>query len=87
MEHSPLFSRVVRHIGEYLEEDVSHLRPESRVSTAIPGLDSIKLFEMTLYLEDQLGVEFDESIMEHVDTMQDLIAYIQARAPQLAEST
>lgn len=86
MEPSPLFTQVVQHIGEYLEEDVSHLRPESRVTTAVPGLDSIKLFEMTLYLEDRLGVEFDETVMENVDTMQDLVNYIQSRSPRLAET-
>ena len=87
MEHAALFQEVVRYIGEYLEEDVSHLRPESRVTTAIPGLDSIKLFEMTLYLEDRLGVEFDESVMENIDTMADLVGYIASRAPGVAETS
>jgi acyl carrier protein len=85
MEQSPLFQQVVRLIGEYLEADVSHLRPDSRVSTAIPGLDSMKLFEMTLYLEDRLGVEFEESVMEHIDTMQDLVGYIESRSPRVGE--
>lgn len=84
MESSALFKRVVRHIGEYVEADVSYLRPESRVATAIPGITSIKLFEMTLYLEDCLGVEFEESVMEHIDTMQDFINYIESRSPKLA---
>lgn len=87
MDSSALFNRVVRHIGEYVEADVSHLRPDSRVATAIPGLDSVKLFEMTLYLEDCLGVEFEESVMERIDTMQDFIDYIQSRSPQLAEES
>jgi len=86
MEPSPaLFQQVVRHIGEYLEADVSHLRPDSRVSTAIPGLDSIKLFELTLYLEDCLGVELDESVMDHVETMRDFVGYIEARSPSRLE--
>ncbi|HYC88965.1 MAG TPA: acyl carrier protein [Thermoanaerobaculia bacterium] len=87
MEHASLFQDVVRYIGEYLEQDVSHLRPESRVATAIPGLDSIKLFEMTLYLEDRLGVEFDETVMEHIETMQDLVDYVATRTSGVAETT
>lgn len=85
MEPSPLFDRVVRHIGEYLETDVTHLRPDSRLATAVPGLDSIKLFELTLYLEDCLGVEFDESVMDHIETMQDLVAHIASRSEARAE--
>ena len=82
----PLFDRVVRLIGEYLETDVSYLRPESQISTAVPGLDSIKLFELTLYLEDSLGVELDESVMDHIGTLRDLVGYIEARSPASAAS-
>lgn len=86
MESSPaLFQQVVQHIGEYLETDVSHLRPDARVSTAIPGLDSIKLFELTLYLEDCLGVEFDESVMDHIETMRDFVGYIETRTSSRLE--
>lgn len=76
MDDSPLFERVVRHIGEYLEQDVSYLTPASRPATALAGLDSLKLFEMLLYLEDCFGVEFDDSVMEHMETLGQLVDYI-----------
>ena len=81
METSPLFERVVRHIGEYLEQDVSHLTPESRPATALAGLDSLKLFEMLLYLEDCFGVQFDDSVMEHMETLGQLVDYIARQTP------
>ena len=77
METSDLFKQVVKHIGEYLEADVTHLRMESRVTSAILGLDSFKIFEMVLYLEDCFKIEFDESIIENIDTMQELVMHIQ----------
>jgi acyl carrier protein len=76
VDKSVLFERVVRHIGEYLETDVSHLTPESRPATALAGLDSLKLFEMLLYLEDSFGITFDDSVMEHVETLGALVDYI-----------
>jgi acyl carrier protein len=72
-----LFQRVVQHIGEYLETNVSHLTLDSRPATALPGLDSLKVFEMFLYLEDRFGLEFDDTVMEHFETLGDLVAYIE----------
>ena len=77
MEENPLFQRVVQHIGEYLETDVSHLTPGSRPATALPGLSSLKLFEMLLYLEDCFGVQFDDSVTEHMDSVGDLVRYVE----------
>lgn len=86
MEASPLFERVVRHIGEYLERDVSHLTPESRPATALAGLDSLKVFEMLLYLEDCFGVQFDDSVMEHLETLGQLVEYIERQPPAAAQA-
>jgi acyl carrier protein len=72
-----LFQQTVQYIGEYLETDVSHLRPDSRVAFAVPGLDSFKLFEMILFLEDRFDIEFDENVMEKIDTMQDFVTHIE----------
>jgi acyl carrier protein len=85
MDKAVLFQQIVQHIGEYLETDVSHLTMDSRPGTALPGLDSLKLFEMILYLEDCFGVEFDESVMENMATLGDLTDYVQRQMP--AEAT
>jgi acyl carrier protein len=76
-----LFQRLVRHLGEYLETDASHLKPESRVATAVAGLDSLKMFELIMYLEDAFGITMDEKAIDHLDTLHDLEAYIRALLP------
>lgn len=49
-----LFGKTVQHIGEYLEQDVSHLTPASRLDASVrPAWTLLKLFEMPLYLEDR----------------------------------
>lgn len=71
-----LFQEVVRHIGEFLEVDTSHLKPESRLAGSIEGLSSLKLYEMMLYLEECMGFEFDEKVVDRIDTLQALVDYI-----------
>lgn len=86
MGEASLFHQVVQHIGDYLEADVSHLGPDSRVAFAVPGLDSFKLFEMLLYLEDRFGIEFDEHVMERIDTVQDFVNHIELLLAKKAQT-
>jgi acyl carrier protein len=79
VSEASLFDRVVKHMGEYLEMDVSHLDPNARIATAIPGIDSMKIFEMVLYLEDCFEVEFEEKVMEKIDTLSELVSYIDSK--------
>lgn len=76
MADQALFEQVKKHIGEYLETDVSHVTGDSRLATAVAGLDSLKLFEMLLYLEECFGVDFDENAVEKVATLDELVDYI-----------
>ena len=89
MSDDLLVADVSQRIGEYLERDVSHLTWESRLATALPGLDSMKLFEMVLYLEECFGVEFEDDVMANLETLDDLVSYIRRRRagaePVLAE--
>ena len=71
-----LFNTVVRHIGLFLETDVSHLRRDSHLARELNGLTSLKLFELVLYLEDTVGFEFDEKVVDRIDTIEQLLAYI-----------
>lgn len=40
MTEKELFERVMKHVGEFLETDVSHFNLESRLATATPSLAS-----------------------------------------------
>jgi acyl carrier protein len=71
-----LFDEVVRHIGIFLESDVSHLRPDSHLASDLDGLSSLKLYELMLYLEESVGFEFDEKVIDRIDTVQQLVSYI-----------
>ena len=79
MDRTVLFQRVVQHVGEYLETDVSHLTLDSHPAHALGGLDSLKVFEMLLYIEDCFGMHFDDSVIEHFETLGDLVDYIDQR--------
>jgi acyl carrier protein len=78
----PLFDDVVRHLGDYLAIDVSHLTPQSRLNSDLDGLSSLKFFELMLYLQDNIGFDFDDATIEQVNTLADLVSYIKEhRAP------
>lgn len=81
MDSTQVFDRVVQHVGEYLESDVSHLKMDSQIETALPGLDSLKRYEMLLYLEECFSIEFDEESAQKLVSMGDLVTYIQSRLP------
>jgi acyl carrier protein len=82
VNENELFRRVVRHMEEFLEVDLSHLEMGSRLATALPGLDSLKLFEMVLYLEDCFALKFDESVIQSIETVRDLVTYINGQLTQ-----
>jgi acyl carrier protein len=76
MDRSALLDKTLQHIGEFLEQDVSHLTLDTRLDSAAPGMDSLKIFELMLYLEESFGVDFDESSMVDVATIGELIERI-----------
>jgi acyl carrier protein len=82
-----LFDTVVREIGTFLGTDASHLRPDSHLASELDGLSSLKLYELMLYLEDSVGFDFDEKVVDRVDTVQQLLDYIREhrRAPGTAQ--
>ena len=86
MQNQKLFEKVVGHIGEFIEADVSYLTLDSRLATSIEGMSSLKMFELLLYMEDCFGIVFDESVIDKLDTMQDLVTYIQDRQGAAAQT-
>ncbi|HEU5319723.1 MAG TPA: acyl carrier protein [Methylomirabilota bacterium] len=81
-----LLGQTTRHIGEFLEADVSHLTLESRLATSLQGLSSLKMFELVLYLEECFSIEFDEGVMDRIDTLRDLVHYIGDRRSQASQT-
>jgi acyl carrier protein len=87
MKTDQLVVQVVKLIGEFLEVDVSHLQPDSSLTTAVPGLDSLKLFELMLYLEDRLQVPFDDLAVQKLETIGQLVSYIADRQSVAASTS
>lgn len=79
MTEAEIFQKTVQYMGEYLERDVSHVTMETRLDAVMPGLDSLKIFEMILYLEDCFDTDFDQSKLGDVETMRDLVDHIESR--------
>ncbi len=77
MADQKLFEKVVGHIGEFVEADVSYLTPDSPIATSIAGMSSLRMVELLLYMEDCFGLGFDESVIDKLATMKDLVNYIQ----------
>ncbi|MGW1073328.1 acyl carrier protein [Streptomyces sp. NPDC002537] len=76
MQDQELFEKIVGHIGEFVEADVSHLTPDSHLATSIEGMSSLKMVELLLYMEECFGLEFDESAMGRFETMRDLVNHV-----------
>lgn len=74
-----LISEVKQHIGEFIEQDVSHLTLESPIATSLPGFNSLKMMEMVVYLEETMNVEFDTEVVDQFKTLGDLVNYIREK--------
>lgn len=84
MDRADLVERTRRHMGEFLERDLSHLTAETRIDAAAPGMDSLKIYELMMYLEECFEVAFDEASMANVSTLQELADAIAAAPPAAA---
>lgn len=77
-----LTQQVKDHIGHFMEADASHLQPATRIATAFDGIDSMKQFEMVVYLEEKFEIEFEEELLDRLETLGDIVEYIQHRLAQ-----
>ena len=79
MSDPDVYQRLVKYVSEYLEKDVA-LDPGARLVNAIPGIDSLRLQELLLYVEERFGVTFSDGVLDKTETIQDLANYIQSLA-------
>ncbi|APC67111.1 acyl carrier protein (plasmid) [Ralstonia solanacearum] len=68
----------IRHIiAQALDKPVETIRAEQSFRRDL-GADSLDSVEIVIAIEDQFAVEFDEDSTAAVDTVQDLVTYIEA---------
>jgi acyl carrier protein len=58
-------------IGNAVMEDVSQIRPETRLSEL--GMDSLEQIECVLSLEDAFKIELNEAVLWKLRTVQEVI--------------
>jgi acyl carrier protein len=78
MSTDDVYQSLIRYLGEFFESDLSHVQREARIVNAIPGLDSLRLQEVLIYLEDRFHVQFDEAVLDHIETVQSFVNHIES---------
>lgn len=71
-----MFEQVKKMVAENLEVEESSITKESSFKKDL-GADSLDLFEMVMALEEEFGIEIPTEDLEQIDTVGDVIAYIE----------
>lgn len=79
MKDKETFVQLKKHLGDFFETDTSNLTLNSDLSDSFPGIESLRLLEMMVYLEECFNIEIDESVMDELNTMKDLVSYIDSK--------
>jgi acyl carrier protein len=77
----PVIDSIKRFIGDVCAVDEASIQPGSRLLGF--GLDSVRLLDLLLAVEERFGLELSESDPElaDVETVADLVALIERRRP------
>ena len=69
---------VYKVIQEVLTDDVDKLKPEAKLIDDL-GADSLTAVEIVMELEKKLGIEIDDSRVEKIVTIQDIINIVESK--------
>ena len=69
---------VYKIIKDILTDDVEKIKPEAKLIDDL-GADSLTAVEIVMELEKELGVDIDDSEVEKIVTVQDVINIIEAK--------
>lgn len=72
-----MFEEVAKLIAEHLDIDVSDIKPESDFVTDLEA-DSLDIVEMMIEMEREYGLEFEESEMQSVKTVNDVVKFLES---------
>ena len=67
---------VYKVIKEVLTDDVDKIKPEAKLIDDL-GADSLTAVEIVMELEKKLGIEIDDSKIEKIVTIQDIINIVE----------
>lgn len=69
---------VYKVIQEVLTDDVDKIKPEAKLIDDL-GADSLTAVEIVMELEKKLGIEIDDSKVEKIVTIQDIINIVESK--------
>ncbi len=73
-----MFEKVQQMVAEHLSISVDKVKPESDFVVDLEA-DSLDIVEMLISLEDSFGIEFEDSEMVDIKTVQDVVNFIEGR--------
>ena len=69
---------VYKIIKDILTDDVEKIKPEAKLIDDL-GADSLTAVEIVMEIEKELGVDIDDSEVEKIVTVQDIINIVEAK--------
>ena len=69
---------VYKIIKDILTDDVEKIKPEAKLIDDL-GADSLTAVEIVMEIEEELGVDIDDSEVEKIVTVQDIINIVEAK--------
>ena len=69
---------VYKIIKDILTDDVEKIKPEAKLIDDL-GADSLTAVEIVMEIEKELGVDIDDSEVEKIVTLQDIINIVEAK--------
>ena len=69
---------VYKIIKDILTDDVEKIKPEAKLIDDL-GADSLTAVEIVMEIEKELGVDIDDSEVEKIVTIQDIINIVEAK--------
>jgi acyl carrier protein len=70
---------VYKVIQDVLTDDINKIKPESKLIDDL-GADSLTAVEIVMELEKKLGIEIDDSKIEKIVTIQDIINIVEDKS-------
>ena len=67
--------RLYKAVASVLDIDESTITPESKFADDL-GADSLDVFQIITELEDRLGVQIPENVLEEISTVEDALVAI-----------
>ncbi|RMF14298.1 MAG: acyl carrier protein [Candidatus Dadabacteria bacterium] len=75
-EQGDIFTRVTEIISDKLAIDPKQITPESTFTEDL-GADSLDVVELLMALEDEFGIHIEEEEAEQIESVRDVIAFIE----------